>query len=562
MNTLNDVTVRDIINIPYLKGFKVLSGGNGLNKKVTTITVLDSPDPFKWSKGGEIVLTSGYIFNIHPEQFLSLVTKLYETGMTALFIKTERYIKKVPEEILDFSNEVGLPIIEVPITYAFKDIINPTLSQIIDSQNKKLKRSQEIMESFTNLVVQNEDTDSILKVMENHINTEVLYYDMIFNKVHFNYSNDNPFYMEFDMDDISKYKDKYKNFNVRLGNKLFGVIFLNIEKLSEPLEVTDFIIKHAITALLLDVQKKISNNQIEERHRNEFVQDLLMHNIKSKEEVFKRSEFYNFEFKGKHKVLIVDIDNFKAQYLKLKDFEKEERLASIRDEIYRISIRKTESYFLRPIYASFSDSLVFILNSNEMDEEVFKKAIVDFSENLKKTISQNFPFTVTIGISEDKDDVLKIDKAFKEAQMSIKIGRILHKGNYIMDYSKLGVFKILYSIYDNMDVKEFMDSKIGVLIEHDEKYSTQFLPTLMTIINNDWNLKKASEEMFLHYNTLKYRYSKIEELMEKDLSLSENRLDLSLAIKIFEMNNWCILSTKNKIYFVLNIQWWKNIEIV
>ena len=56
------VTIRDILNTDEFRDFVVLAGDSALDKEVDSITIMDSPNPFPWSVGGEIVLSSGYIF--------------------------------------------------------------------------------------------------------------------------------------------------------------------------------------------------------------------------------------------------------------------------------------------------------------------------------------------------------------------------------------------------------------------------------------------------------------------------------------------------------------------
>ena len=60
-------------------------------------------------------------------------------------------------------------------------------------------------------------------------------------------------------------------------------------------------------------------------------------------------------------------------------------------------------------------------------------------------------------------------------------------------------------------------------------------PGFLTI--SSWNLKMASDTMYLHYNTIKYRYKKIEEISGLDLDRTEEKLSMELAVKIYLMNH-------------------------
>jgi purine catabolism regulator len=43
------------------------------------------------------------------------------------------------------------------------------------------------------------------------------------------------------------------------------------------------------------------------------------------------------------------------------------------------------------------------------------------------------------------------------------------------------------------------------------------LDTLRCIVRHNWNLRAASAEMYVHYNTIKNRFKKISDLLGVDL---------------------------------------------
>ena len=63
------------------------------------------------------------------------------------------------------------------------------------------------------------------------------------------------------------------------------------------------------------------------------------------------------------------------------------------------------------------------------------------------------------------------------------------------------------------------------------------METLVTVIDENWNLKQTSEKMFLHYNTLKKRFIKIQEILGKDLSDTSQRIIIELIIRLYELNS-------------------------
>ncbi|WAW14542.1 PucR family transcriptional regulator [Peptostreptococcus equinus] len=535
----NYISVRDILKTPDFKNFEVLAGNSALDNEVTSITIMDSPDPFPWSKGGEIVLSSGYVFKKYEDEFDDLLVKMKDAGIVALFIKVERYFKNIPMHILELADQIGFVIVNVPIEMAFKDVINPTLSRIVDIQSEAIKISERVHDNFTQLVINGDDTSTIVDVIGQIFKENICYYDQYFDKLY--YKNkvilcDN--------------KEKLKEINILLGEKstykigpnrkIYGyIIFLDIDK---DIEVEDLYntLSHANTALILDTQKKISSMQIEDRHKNEFIHDIIMNNIKSQVEVEARAKVFGWMFTNNIRAMVIDIDDFKEQYLKIYKNDQSaqvlnDELENIREHMLNDVIRIVKSYYISSVYAILSDSIIFLLQSDR-EEDREKSHLLACGKEVRKSTRENYDFTVTIGVGEEKTSIVDVHESYKEAQMSIKIARVIFKKNAYMLYSELGVYRVLYSIYENEDVKSFCDSKIGSIVDYDRKYDSDLLDTLINIAENDWNLKTTAEKMYMHYNTIKYRYKKICSILAEDLSHSEARLSIGLALKIYQMN--------------------------
>lgn len=531
------ITIKDILNCDDFHDFKVLSGENGLDRKVNSIIIIDSPDPFPWSKGGEIVLSSGYIFKVNYDKFGDILIKMEKSGVAALFIKVKRFFDELPKEIIDLSNEINFPIIDVPVRMAFIDVINPTLSQIVNKQSQALKVSEEIHKTFTNLVINNDDTISIINVLSDVLNEDIFYYDLHFEKSYYSHRVDK---IPEDIENLSlkEILDKYHSYTIGINKEVYGYIIYLKSKEEDVKSDYYNALSHANTALILDVQKKISSMQIENRHKNEFVQDIIMNNIKYKEEVSKRAKIYGWDFSQTTRlVVVVDIDNFKDQYLKLENKSYNDDLESIREKIIKNTIKIMKSYFKDCVYATLSDSIVFLLQPKDNDLKSFNSYLKKCCGEIRLSTLRKYKYSTTIGVGDIKEDIMDMHKSYEEAQLSIKIGQVLYKKDSTVFYRELGVFKLLYSVYENKDFNDFSTYYIGKIIEYDKNHNSELLNTLTVILQNDWNLKVAADDMFIHYNTMKYRYKKIATIINEDLNHSEVRLNLSLALKIYQMRN-------------------------
>ena len=74
--------------------------------------------------------------------------------------------------------------------------------------------------------------------------------------------------------------------------------------------------------------------------------------------------------------------------------------------------------------------------------------------------------------------------------------------------------------------------------EYDKKYHGELLSTLQEILQCGWNLKESAEKLYIHYNSIKYRYSKICKVLNLDLSDHDNRSLVEIAMKLYRLKHY------------------------
>ena len=70
---------------------------------------------------------------------------------------------------------------------------------------------------------------------------------------------------------------------------------------------------------------------------------------------------------------------------------------------------------------------------------------------------------------------------------------------------------------------------------YDAKKDGELIKTLSVIIKNNWYSNQAAKILYVHHNTVKYRIEKIEKLLGLDLNQHRNRLNITIAIELYEM---------------------------
>ncbi len=537
-----DMKVKNLME--QFEGFKVLAGEGGLERKVSTVTVMDAPDIYNWMKGGEFLITTAYIMRHNPLELKDLVIKLNKNGASALGIKIGRFIEELPLEVKETGDRLNFPIIYIPTDFAFSDVINPVLSKIVNAQAKKLMMSEKVHKSFTQIVIEGKGTGDIVDTLYRILNRNVTFMDLVFNKNYIK-SKSNEFEEDIKKLGLIDILDKYYNYVVQIGGSIYGYIIVEEGKNENTLSDLDKItIEHASTVLKLNIQKEISNHQIEQKYRDEFIQDLLVNNIRTVEEANNRAALYGWKMDKGLICLIVDIDNYKERFLSL---EKTDGLEEQRDNVFRLITRKMKKSFYKCFYTNYSDSIVFLIEPDVEPMEDFFKKLERISREVRQFVKENSQFTVTIGIGSYKESIIDIYISFIEAQKAVRIGRTIYDEDNTHIYSNLGIYRMLYDISLEGEANSFCSQYLESLMEYDKQNNGEYMETLERLVKNDWNLKKTAEDLFIHYNTMKYRINKISQIVKIDLNSREDKFKIELCLKLMNMSKQYSLYMKTNI---------------
>lgn len=116
--------VMDLFKSDLFPDFRLLAGDGGILHPVTGITVFDAPDIYKWLRGGELIIGNAYIFREDQEAFIAFLQRVRENGASAVGIKLDRFFGDVPQQVLAAADKVNLPLIFIPFSYRWADIID------------------------------------------------------------------------------------------------------------------------------------------------------------------------------------------------------------------------------------------------------------------------------------------------------------------------------------------------------------------------------------------------------------------------------------------------------
>lgn len=121
-------------NSESLYQMKLLAGHRGLNNLVEWVHIIEDREVSAFLHGHELVFTAGYM-NRDDEWLLNFTKGLYEMETSAFIINIGPYIKRVPSEIIDFCNEVDMPLFTIPWKVRMVDMTRDFCTRIMHNEN-------------------------------------------------------------------------------------------------------------------------------------------------------------------------------------------------------------------------------------------------------------------------------------------------------------------------------------------------------------------------------------------------------------------------------------------
>ena len=121
--------LRDVMKLPELSGFRLISGDAGLDKEVFSTEIIDfefaSGIDFSREEmfyGSSLGLSSLMFAKDEPELLLDAVKQLDNMGVTCLCYKPI-FFKELPQEVLEYSEKNNFPVYEITDDAFFEDIV-------------------------------------------------------------------------------------------------------------------------------------------------------------------------------------------------------------------------------------------------------------------------------------------------------------------------------------------------------------------------------------------------------------------------------------------------------
>ena len=144
---------------------------------------------------------------------------------------------------------------------------------------------------------------------------------------------------------------------------------------------------------------------------------------------------------------------------------------------------------------------------------------------------------VIAGISMKFHETQRIFQFYKQARFALDRGNQADPDRIIFYHSDYIANQIVMSSRENLPNDFFIHPAIRQLIDYDEKYSTDYAYTLKIYLDTFCSLNQTAKDLFLHYNSIKYRIAMIQKITGIDLKDTRLRYLLYISFLYVDENS-------------------------
>jgi Regulator of polyketide synthase expression len=158
-------------NSGALYQMKLLAGNKGLNNLVEWVHIVEDEGVLSFLHGHELIFIAGYMCK-DDEWLISFTKGLYKSNISAFVINIGPYIKSIPAEVIDFCNEMNLPLFTIPWKTRMVDMTRDFCARIMHNENVEASISTTIKD----IIFKIGDLDTQIQQMERYGFTRESYF--------------------------------------------------------------------------------------------------------------------------------------------------------------------------------------------------------------------------------------------------------------------------------------------------------------------------------------------------------------------------------------------------
>ncbi|MGH3320944.1 MAG: PucR family transcriptional regulator [Streptosporangiaceae bacterium] len=492
------VLLREIVDEPSLR-LTVRWGHDRLRRDITWVTITELPDPGPFLRGGEVVLTTG-ISQVSADQQRRFVHHVAGARAAALGFGTGLSHHNVPDAFLAAATEHEIPVFEVPYATPFIAVTQFIADRIAEGHYGRLRQLLDDHDTLARTLLTGQGLRALVRMLRRMVDAPVCVVDY-----HGTVLASAPDRAAWPIEQIlrtgaDRTDEELPAILVRpveIDGRL--VAFLCVRRTAARLDVAPY----AVSLVGLELARRQAVLRGRRELVGQVVEDIVRGAI-SAHEGARRLAPYGFSPGDRHAVV-------------LGSFESDPRLLrTVPWSLY--SLRETPR---EPLITGLVDSYFAALVGEEQPLRDVAHMMVEYLSHIGTGAG--------VGIGGRYEGIEGLRWSYFEARDALTRGTGVHEGE------PLSLPQLLLANPD-LPLRDLGWETLRPILCFDEENGGQLVVTLRTFLELDASVQATARRLYIHRNTVRYRLAQVEELTNRSLASTQDRVTFWLALQAIKGN--------------------------
>lgn len=555
-----EFTVGDFLSLSELEGVRLAAGRSGLDRVITRTNIIDNPDSLDWLMPGELLLSTGYLFQDDQELQKKIIPALADINCAGLCIKTERYLNAAPQIMAEAAERLDFPLIELPFGYSLSAAMDVINRRLFAQGEQRLEKTLEIHREVMQTALTSTGLYNLAETLVRLIGNPVLVTDSSWNLLCHVDRADNPLPLEEYVNTTPKHPPFPESFLATLPNSLghYKKTVTRSYELSggravrcriRPIAAHDFIYGYIIVwetvrnlteldfvaveqVAIVAALERIRAKEVEQsklRVRKDFLADLLSGTIESVNAVRSLAKLHGLSFDSRYRCLVARCGPESSLLREQKLLGGgQDAFARNADRLAAAAAQAAKECGVNVVTVSQGVQVVVLADLGQPPEDG-TPALRRMAERLVKLLGDGEdPVLVVTG--KAVANLAQVSRSYQDTQNGVHMAQASGMRDRVIFMDDFAAYQLLSEHVDRDVLRRFRDGGIGPLLAQDEKNKTQFVDTLDQYFHHNGSISDAARDMYIHRNTYIYRLEKIKHLLGTDLKNPRKLLELQLSL--------------------------------
>ncbi|HEX6493506.1 MAG TPA: helix-turn-helix domain-containing protein [Candidatus Dormibacteraeota bacterium] len=533
------ITVKDVWRGAMPDGTELLGGGGGLERRVEWATALRTrPPAFETIKGGEMAFVPVRSIRLLDERLdlAQVIQSFGDKGGVAVAVIGEASMESVA-----VAERMMMPLLHLPDGSHLNDIQQGVVRFILDQRTLLHERQQELHTQLMELALAGAGTSAIVDRLAEITGHAVVWQENDGTVRHASATTDGESLRSSLEKEASRVRRWAEGVAVVAADPPvheFALPRTGMARLVAPVPVRDGIggfisliapdadldqisrlaVARAASACAIELDRERAVLQARDELEGEFLESLLAGTYSSESAVRHRAERLGFDLSGETVVMVARPDGGGDQVPRVRG---DQLVAGAQGWIRRRCPAALATLRQRAVAA------VVPLVDGQPALDLRRLAA-----DLRLECSGAVAGEVSVGLGRAKPGIAGVRASYREAEQALTMGTRLFGGARVVAFSDLGLYRLLYAMNGQAELREFFDDQVQTLVDYDQRTGAGLMATLDAFFRCHGSPTEIAQLLHLHRNTVLYRLRRIEDIAQLSLDDPETRLNLHLCLKV------------------------------